>query len=387
MLDYPEPTQAYPSDWIQELMEFKDTKDLVALERKDFSAVSLSGSLRAFVERSEFLGQFESAPRFHPMPENSYTFLYVIPKKQHEIRSLAPFVHHTYKSQKLSSVVDIGGGIGALAQVLNRQYELQMHSVDMDPVLQNTGMLRQKRMDKNRLTQVQYHEHKVAHDNEEFKKLLGPGTLTLGLHTCGDLSVHQMRSTIETKSKVLINFGCCYNRLVDTETQNLSHYARSLPSQIIQNKFALTLAARAHRKTDEEDYSFKLKVKYFRYTFHLLMCDEFGMPEMMTLGNSSKKLYDAPFNLYAEEQFRRLGLTPPPSEKLNAYFENSERKELIREMLTAGFIRNVFGRLLEAYILLDRAIFMEESGYDSQLLQFFEEEISPRNLGLVCQLR
>ena len=387
MLDYPAPTVAYPAHWVEELMQIKNKEDLIALEKKDYSKLSLSSELREFFSRSEALGNFETAPKFTPMPESAWTFLYVIPKKQHEIRSLAPFIHHIYETQKLSAVVDIGGGIGALAQTLNNQYQLRMHSVDMDPVLQATGKERHRKNARDRQNMVEYHEHRVALENEEFRKLLGPGKMSLGLHTCGDLSLHQMLSSVATNTGSLINFGCCYQRLEDVLTQNVSSYAQALPTKIIQNKFALTLAARAHRKTDEKDFDFKLKVKYFRYAFHLLLSDKYGRNGMATLGNSSKKLYDSPFSVYALEQFRRLGITPLPAEELDAYYNDFDRKELIREMLTAGFIRNVFGRLLEAYILLDRAIFMDESGYDSQIMSFFDEEVSPRNLGLVCQLR
>lgn len=387
MLDYPEPLSAYPSAWVNELMEFQKIDDLVALERKDFSTLPLSEDLRQFYQRAEDLTTFEEAPRYTPMPENSFTFLYVIPKKQHEIRSLAPFVKENFDQKALKSIVDIGGGIGVLAQTLSGQYQLPVRSVDMDPILQKTGMDRQERHARHRSSMVEYHGHRVDQDNQDFKKLLGPGVMTIGLHTCGDLSLHQMNSTISTNSESLINFGCCYQRLIKEETQNVSQYAKTLPTKIFQNHFALTLAARAHRKTDEKDFRFKLKVKYYRYAIHLLLHDRFGHREMATLGNSSKKLYDAPFSVYALEQFQRLGLPPLSPEEFQDYYDDPKRQEIIRAMLTAGFIRNVFGRVLEAYILLDRAIYMEESGYKTQLLSFFDEMISPRNLGLVSQLR
>ena len=387
MLDYPEPLVAYPASWVEELMLFDKIEDLVALERKDYSSLPLSEDLRRFYQRAEELTAFTEAPRLGPMPETSFTFLYVIPKKQHEIRSLAPFVKANFDQKGLRSIVDIGGGIGVLAQALSGQYELPVRSVDMDPVLQKTGMERQRRHSRHRAGMVEYHGHKVDEHNEDFKKLLGPGVMTLGLHTCGELSLHQMNSTISTKASTLVNFGCCYQRLIQEETQNVSEFAQSLSTKIFQNHFSLTLAARAHRKTDEKDFLFKLKVKYYRYAIHLLLHDHFGHREMATLGNSSKKLYDAPFSTYAHEQFLRLGLTPWTPEEFQSYFDNPKRQELIRGMLTAGFIRNVFGRVLEAYILLDRAIYMEESGYETELLVFFDEMISPRNLGLVSQLR
>ena len=53
-------------------------------------------------------------------------------------------------------------------------------------------------------------------------------------------------------------------------------------------------------------------------------------------------------------------------------------------MLVGGLIRNAFGRLLELYIQLDRVIFLEENNYNAELLEVFEEPVSPRNIAIVA---
>jgi hypothetical protein len=135
----------------------------------------------------------------------------------------------------------------------------------------------------------------------------------------------------------------------------------------------------------EKDYELKLKVKFFRYAIHILLHDEYGMKELISLGNSSPKLYDESFGNYVIEQFRRINLPlQHTKEELDAYFADSERQQLIWKMLTAGLIRNAFGRLMELYILLDRALYLEEHGYKVELQEFFDEPVSPRNLGIVA---
>ena len=126
-------------------------------------------------------------------------------------------------------------------------------------------------------------------------------------------------------------------------------------------------------------------MKFFRYAIHFLLHDEYGLKKLVTLGNSNPKLYDESFGTYVLEQFRRINLTPKHTlEELDAYFANHERQEFIWKMLAAGLIRNAFGRLLELYILLDRVIYLEEQGYTTNLFEFFDEELSPRNLGIVA---
>ena len=51
-------------------------------------------------------------------------------------------------------------------------------------------------------------------------------------------------------------------------------------------------------------------------------------------------------------------------------------------MFLCNIIRWQLGRALEVYLLLDRCLYLEEKGYQVSCLQFFDEEISPRNIGI-----
>jgi hypothetical protein len=138
---------------------------------------------------------------------------------------------------------------------------------------------------------------------------------------------------------------------------------------------------------NERDYTFKLKVKRFRYAIHILLHDFYGRSDALTLGNSPRKLYEGPFCEYVKEQFKRLELKlNHTDEELNDFFTNSRLQKTIQQMLAAGLIRNALGRVLELYLLLDRAIFLEESGYRVSLEEFFDEELSPRNIGITAEL-
>jgi hypothetical protein len=139
---------------------------------------------------------------------------------------------------------------------------------------------------------------------------------------------------------------------------------------------------------NQKDYDFKLKVKLYRYAIHFLLTDQYGQENMLTLGNTHPKIYNESFAIYAREQFKRLEIqTSLTDTELNHYFENQERLQLIHKMLAAGLIRNALGRLLEIYLLLDRAIYLEEQGYEAKLIECFDESISPRNIAVIAQQR
>ncbi len=383
---YPMPLECFPAAWVEELANITSPEDVVRLEKKDFRGLVHSPDLLKFYERIEELSKLPAAPELPPMPENAYTFLYVIPKKQHEIRKLAPYIHHLYQKHQVKGVVDIGGGIGLLAQTLCNQYNLKVMSLDMDPALQKTGRERHEKNYRHVDNKVSYHLVKVAADEAEVKALLHPDLMTIGLHTCGSLALDQMRATVKSEVKHLVNFGCCYYKLAKADHgQNISQFAQSLESRVEQTPYALTLSTRAHKKMNDKDYAFKLKVKFYRYAMHFLLHDEYQLPEMVTLGNTHPKLYAQDFGVYALDQLQRISVTPKHTvEEFNHYFQDSERQQLIWNMLAAGLIRNAFGRLLEIYLLLDRAIYLEEHGYRCEVMEFFDEEKSPRNIGLTA---
>ncbi|MBA2404176.1 MAG: methyltransferase, partial [Bdellovibrionales bacterium] len=379
---YPDPLKDFPQAWVDELAQFKNREDVIELEKKEVFPFIKSPSLIAFYRRIEELVSLPRIPEMPSFPENKSLFLHMIPKKQHEIKKLAPYVNAFYQEHKINKVVDIGGGIGHLAQSLANHYQLATTSLDMDPVMQQTGKDRQLN------NQVEYIQVKVDASDAKFKQVLSSGCMTLGLHTCGQLANHQIMASCQEKIKGIISFGCCYEKLQHAEAaQNISQAAKDLSSPIHFNYFALTLATRAHRKMHEKDYELKLKVKFYRYAIHILLHDEYDKKELIPLGNSNPKLYDDSFGNYVEEQFRRINLPlKHTKDQLDAYYASSDRQELIWKMLTAGLIRNAFGRVMELYILLDRVLYLEEHGYKVQLLEFFDEPVSPRNIGIVASL-
>ncbi|HXH76748.1 MAG TPA: methyltransferase [Bacteriovoracaceae bacterium] len=387
LLLYPTPLLHYPASWLEDLSRFSSKEDVLRLERKEVEGLIEDPGLKAFYERMKELIDIPVAGLYPGLPADHLTFLYMIPKKQHEIRQLAPILNQIYQKSGVDEVIDIGGGIGLLAQTLVNYYGMKVCSLDLDPVLQDTGLKRHMKNAKNPENMVNYKQVKVELSEAKFVQLLSGNKMTVGLHTCGPLAVSQLSASAGHAVKRMVNFGCCYHKLEDfPEAQNISKFARE-NSPLTMSRYALTLSARAHRKLDEKEFDLKLKVKVYRYAIHFLLHDHYKMEGFLPLGNSKPELYDESFGTYVLEQLSRINVKPlHTKEELDYFFINPERQLLISKMLAGGIVRDAMGRLLELYILLDRVIFMEEHGYKVELLQCFDEVISPRNLGIFCEL-
>jgi Methyltransferase domain len=386
MLLYPDYLAEYPYPWVKDLARVRVKSDIIRLEMRDIHGLVSDPELIAFYDRIEELCDVPFIGDYPPMPVGPHTFLYMIPKKQYEVKRLAPVIHALTQTQKIKKIVDIGGGIGLLAQSLSNQYGHSVTSLDLDPIMQQTGVTRGKRYAKNPQHLVDYQNIKVDEKNVEFLNCLNSETLSVGLHTCGPLANAQIRGSATKKVAAIINFGCCFQKLENVpDSENISQFAQGLPAPLKMSHFALTLACRAHQKMNDDDYDLKLKVKLYRYAIHMLLYDHYAHRSLATLGNSKPALYDESFGVYVYEQFRRIQQEPKHTiDELNEYFRSEEKQKMIWEMLAAGLIRNSMGRVMELYLMLDRVLYLEEQNYKVDLWQFFDEEVSPRNLGIVA---
>jgi hypothetical protein len=127
----------------------------------------------------------------------------------------------------------------------------------------------------------------------------------------------------------------------------------------------------------------KWKVKSFRYSLHLLLYEKLGIKKFITVEGHPLKKYGEDFSEYVFSKLTELGI----KHNLAADYLNSFHQDwspLVKKMFLANIIRWQFGRLLEVYILLDRAIYLQESGFKVEMAQLFNESISPRNIGILA---
>lgn len=376
MLSYPTPLKGYPPEWIEALRPLVKSENITAL-LKGQGWAELGGGLAPWFQRLTELVDFPQHQSSRKIEARPQSWVHIIPKKQHEIEAIAPAIVDTLELQGLKRIVDIGGGQGHLAQTLAHHFDLPVLSLDMDPELQRIGEHWQEIKWSDSSQRVAFKCHKIERQDRTFASLLDANTLTTGLHTCGPLAVAHLEASVLAGSSVW-NMPCCYQKLAVADT-NLSRLARG--KGIEWNQFALTLASGAYLKANLADVEYRTLIKRKRYVLHFLLHDHLNTPGLVRLGNSPQELYQADFATYAREQLRRLDLSIDWSdEELNRYAARSVHEELIQEMLAAGIIREMFSRPLEALLLTDRALWLEEQGYEVKIEQVFDAEISPRNL-------
>ena len=378
MENFPHSLVHFPSEFLEDLDQLTPAQ-LWQLERDPLSLPLRSklknflGELRAIADQINDL----VPPIICYYPEKHLR--HVRGKKQHEITCLGTLLGNIHQQEQFTHGVDLGGGQGHLARTLAGQHHLPMFSLDQNPQLQQLGMARPDVCKDVTFVPMKFHHH-----HPELKQYFTKGACSVGLHTCGPLALSHFRGSLAAGTCWNINFGCCYLLLDAASEVNISHYAQQngLPS----SPFALSLATRSHAPSTWKNFLLNKQVKYYRYGLHLAFSTLLNLPYIRTVGDCPARTYYRPFSEYFFTKCRELAISLPidfNDKKIEDFYYGAQIQATLRQMYLANSLRWRLGRVLEIYLLLDRALFLQEQQAEVSLGRFFREDISPRNIGII----
>jgi len=387
--DYPRHMAPYDQSWLDELNSltkeqlwkfdcFLDTTNL-----KNQEMIELASKLKSQMK----LESFDTKDQ-RDFPD--WAFRKVKEKKRHEISLITALIDNLNKSKNFSHTTDIGGGVGHLARILSHYFGIKTKTIDIDPNFQKSGKQRAKAYplpagaaDLEFINMNFIGEKDESIMNDVFSK----DSLTLGLHTCGPLANALIETHIHKGTKSLLNFGCCYLKMNPDTDVNLSNYSKTNKSLKLK-KWALTMASRGYSSMDFNQYLLKERVKSYRYSLQLLMNKIMGHSHFASVGDGKAREYWGDFGPYALKRLEALGIEHDFNETtLHDFYESVEIKNEVKMMYLANIIRWQFGRCLEHYILTDRCLLLEEAGQKVELKELFDEDLSPRNIGILASTK
>ncbi|RKG78174.1 methyltransferase [Corallococcus exercitus] len=297
-------------------------------------------------------------------------------KKTHELERVLALL--APRTRFIQQAVDIGGGMGHLARLCARTFGWTFHSIDRDAALQDKGRRWLARQGGDTVSFIQASVEDGLQPGID-PLFSGQDRASIGLHTCGPLALTQLRKS--QGAGFVLNIGCCYDKLEAPRDYPVSRFGAAHPLPFTPHALALTTRGR-HHKTEEEFARMK-RVYAWRFAFDLLTRQRFPERGFVRAGDAPRSLYDGPFAVYARDRLERLGLEPGMTDAELDVFEVSVRAET-RDLLLCHLLRDRFARALEVVLLLDRALLLEELGFQVELLQLFDPRLSPRNLALIA---
>lgn len=369
-----EPLNLYPNlpkrylSWIENINQLSDTSKIDLeneMDHPDIDAHEYKEFLRKARELTQLKEKF-----YDELIIDKNLSRKISRKKIHEISWITQYL----KENNSLSFVDVGSGAGHLSSILIDQGGKKSRCLDKESNYQNIGISKLKKYRPDILEKIDFETIDI---NEATKFSLQESETLLGLHACGDLSAFLIKQLPMNQGSKILNFGCCYHKLTQ-ENLNLSQISKE--EGIALNNFALTLAAKGYKPQDLEGLDQKLRVKTFRYGLHILN-HELGYTEIKSVGNGLKADYEGDFISYIEKFAPSLTESHSNNELLQL-FNSPTIKNSINNILSLGIVRSALARIIELYIVLDRAIYLNENGFKVELTEAFDKSLSPRNISL-----
>lgn len=373
MNSYPQSLEAYPSEWLTDITNLSEDNQWridAGFSYNEIREPKLKNLLNNLKELSTFQKLETSEVLF-----SDTDFFKMKEKKRHEIKNISGFLFQ--KTNLAKSCIDVGGGIGHLSRTLANKHEMSSLIIESNKEFCEIGQKVNKKLNIGKINYMSepFNKNSTYHCDSN--------TFALGLHACGDLSSEIIEYSVNNDLQNILSFGCCYFK---TKLENhcfISSYGSKVDFNL--SKYSLTLASRAHTGLTKKAFLKKKKVKSYRYALHLFLFHHLKQTEFKEVGESKFSLYEKDFSDYAADKLNYLGTEKIEKQTLDDFFESKQTRKLIEAMFCANIIRWQFGRAIEKLILIDRALYLKENNYHIELGELFDENISPRNVGIFAK--
>ena len=203
----------------------------------------------------------------------------------------------------------------------------------------------------------------------------------VALHACGELHVRLLQLASAAGCEQLAISPCCYNRISAPHYQALSHAARASGLQLSLEDLALpmsetvTAGSRVRRQRDE---SMARRLGFDLLQRELRQTNEYLSTPSLPANWLHKSFADYCQDLAALKNLSTVGTQDWAALEAAGW----QRLANVRNL---ELVRGLFRRPLELWLVLDRALYLQESGYRVQLGEFCESSLTPRNLLLLAQ--
>ena len=251
----------------------------------------------------------------------------------------------------------------------------QLTCLEYDPALVASGQALSQR---HRLNALHVEQDVLAADTAA---LLDAQHTPVALHACGDLHVRLIQLASAVGCKQLAIAPCCYNRISLTPYSPMSAAAQRSDLQLSLDDLGLpmsetvTAGARVRRQRDTSMAR--------RLGFDLLQRQLRGVDEYLPTPSLPSAWLEKPFAEYCQHLADLKELSTIGTENWPAL--EAAGWQRLAQVRNLELLRGLFRRPLELWLVLDRALFLQEKGYTVRLGTFCETSLTPRNILLLAE--
>lgn len=203
----------------------------------------------------------------------------------------------------------------------------------------------------------------------------------IALHACGDLHTHLMQHWQAKPGNLLAVAPCCYHLTANTIYRPLSQTAQS--GQLKLQRSDLHLPVQHALGSSPTELARRNREVHWRLAFDEWQRNELGSDQYLPLPNIQKSLLTKPFIDFMRWACDQKDLILPAQfEPHDCLKRGAARLAKVRRM---ELITHLFRRPLELWLILDRALYLQEKGADVSVGLFCDYQLTPRNFLILAQ--
>jgi hypothetical protein len=206
---------------------------------------------------------------------------------------------------------------------------------------------------------------------------LDTNAVMLGLHACGQLTDRLLEHVVTQKLEHVAFASCCYHRLGDLP----GHVPQSRAGQLANlplNRGHLRLPTADEVVAAPGPRALRRRELAWRLGFDLLLREATGENIYRPLGRIARTMIELPFGQFCLKLARERQLPLPP--RWDADTAEKHAHERCRQTRGLGLLRGLYRRPMELWLVLDRALLLQEHGRKVTVGTFCPAAASPRNL-------
>ncbi|SDT89819.1 methyltransferase [Halopseudomonas salegens] len=321
--------------------------------------------------------RLSAVPDWSPVPGDTWPELlerHIPGRKWQQIQTFAAAAQNHWQ-QPGKHILDWCAGKGHLGRLLAWQGDLPLTCLEHDLALVAAGA----ELSRSLQLSAEHHCQDVLQPSAWC--YLKPQHTVVALHACGDLHTTLLQQVAEQGCRQLALSPCCYNRIRTEHYQPLSDIARQASLQLTREDLALPLQAAV--TAGRRDRRLRDQSMAWRLGFDLWQREARGIDDYLPTPSRPQSALQQSFADFCQGLARhhQLDLLPPADWTM---LEHAGWQRLA-EVRNLELLRAVFRRPLEIWLMLDRLLWLEQSGYSVQLGQFCPETLTPRNLLLIAE--
>ncbi len=292
-------------------------------------------------------------------------------RKVAQIEALAERV---CESSNSDSWLEWCSGKGYLGRFLNASSRKPVTSLEYQKSLCDSGQ-----QEAIRLGLAMHFVHGDALD-PKLPLVFSPKMHAVALHACGDLHVELIKQAAKHKLSAVSIAPCCYHLTKDDVYQGLSEVGKRSSLNLTRNELRIPLqkTVTGGQRVSKHRY----QEMSYRLGFDALLRGVLGFDEYTPVPSIKKSQLGQGFMAFCHWASNAKGIELAEVDLTDTDFEHFQALGESRywQMERLSLVQSAFHRLIEIWLVLDRACFLEEQDYQVELSEFCTAQTTPRNL-------